>query len=155
MGSSRALRYDGERAAGDRLGRDLELVATAQGGAPREDVVVAVPDLGQDVLGVLDGVALGEPVALVEDLARLVRRLLLMLEKMHTPAAYNFVVHTRPTAFHDAAAFHWWMEIFPRLTKLAGFEWGSGCLINPVSPEAAATHLRSVARQLAKADRLT
>ncbi|QDV11575.1 Galactose-1-phosphate uridylyltransferase [Rosistilla oblonga] len=82
------------------------------------------------------------------DLAVLVRKLLKLVESILSPAAYNFIIHTRPTAFHDTAAFHWWMEIFPRVTKLAGFEWGSDCYINPVLPEAAATHLRSLSRQL-------
>ena len=91
----------------------------------------------------------------LDDLARLVRRLLQLLETIHSPPAYNFIVHTRPTAFHDDAAFHWWMEIFPRVTKIAGFEWGSDCYINPVSPEAAATHLRRLSRQLAKSDKRT
>ena len=36
------------------------------------------------------------------------------------------------------------LEIIPRLTKLAGFEWGSGFYINPVPPEDAAAFLREV-----------
>lgn len=86
------------------------------------------------------------------DLARLVRHLLRLLESIHSPASYNFIIHTRPTAFHDSAAFHWWMEVFPRVTKVAGFEWGSDCYINPVTPEAATSHLRRLSRQLAKSD---
>ena len=43
------------------------------------------------------------------------------------------------TISHD---YHWHVEIFPRLTKMAGFEWGTGCYINPVSPEDAAEYLR-------------
>ena len=35
-------------------------------------------------------------------------------------------------------------EIFPRLTRVAGFEWGSGFYINPVPPEQAAAFLREV-----------
>lgn len=38
--------------------------------------------------------------------------------------------------------YHWHIEILPRLTKLAGFEWGTGFYINPVSPEQAAGFLR-------------
>ena len=30
------------------------------------------------------------------------------------------------------------MEIIPRLTRVAGFEWGTGFYINPVPPEQAA-----------------
>jgi UDPglucose--hexose-1-phosphate uridylyltransferase len=33
----------------------------------------------------------------------------------------------------------------PRLTQVAGFEWGSGFFINPVVPEAAARFLREAA----------
>jgi UDPglucose--hexose-1-phosphate uridylyltransferase len=39
--------------------------------------------------------------------------------------------------------YHWHIEIVPRLTKVAGFEWSTGCFINPYAPEAAASHLRS------------
>ncbi len=39
--------------------------------------------------------------------------------------------------------FHWHVELIPRLTKMAGFEWGTGFFINPVSPEDAAGFLRA------------
>ena len=66
--------------------------------------------------------------------------------------AYNLTLQTAPspaprpghpeywgTIVHD---YHWHVEIFPRLTKMAGFEWGTGCYINPVSPEDAARYMR-------------
>jgi UDPglucose--hexose-1-phosphate uridylyltransferase len=40
---------------------------------------------------------------------------------------------------HD---FHWHLEILPRLTPMAGFEWGTGFYINPSPPEDAAAFLR-------------
>ena len=40
--------------------------------------------------------------------------------------------------------FHWHMEIIPKLTKVAGFEWGSGFYINPTPPEDAAKFLREI-----------
>ncbi|MGC9218943.1 MAG: galactose-1-phosphate uridylyltransferase, partial [Athalassotoga sp.] len=40
--------------------------------------------------------------------------------------------------------YHWHLEIDPRLTKLAGFEWGSGFYINPMPPEDAAKYLKEV-----------
>jgi UDPglucose--hexose-1-phosphate uridylyltransferase len=40
--------------------------------------------------------------------------------------------------------YHWHIEVIPRLTKIAGFEWGSGFYINPVPPESAAGFLRDV-----------
>ncbi len=67
---------------------------------------------------------------------------------------YNFMFHTAPntqteprrpnywaTINHD---FHWHLEILPRLTKVAGFEWGTGFYINPTPPEVAASFLREV-----------
>ena len=38
--------------------------------------------------------------------------------------------------------YHWHIEIIPKLTQVAGFEWGTGFYINPVSPEEAAKALR-------------
>jgi UDPglucose--hexose-1-phosphate uridylyltransferase len=45
---------------------------------------------------------------------------------------------------NERTHFHWHLEIVPRLTKQAGFEWGSGMYINPVPPESAAEFLRAV-----------
>jgi UDPglucose--hexose-1-phosphate uridylyltransferase len=41
--------------------------------------------------------------------------------------------------------YHWHLEIMPKLTKVAGFEWGSGFYINPTPPERAADLLRGTA----------
>jgi UDPglucose--hexose-1-phosphate uridylyltransferase len=58
---------------------------------------------------------------------------------------YNFIVHTAPYHYPAKHAYHWHIEIMPRLTQVAGFEWGSGFFINPVVPEAAARFLREAA----------
>jgi UDPglucose--hexose-1-phosphate uridylyltransferase len=57
------------------------------------------------------------------------------------------VIHTAPrlaNGFGDSLkeAYHWRIELFPRLTTVAGFEWGSDCYINPIAPETAADALR-------------
>jgi UDPglucose--hexose-1-phosphate uridylyltransferase len=44
--------------------------------------------------------------------------------------------------FADAPRAHWYLEIFPRLAAVAGFELGSGSAINIVDPEEAARALR-------------
>ena len=36
------------------------------------------------------------------------------------------------------------LEILPRVTRVAGFEWGTGFYINPVAPEDAAQFLREM-----------
>ncbi len=80
------------------------------------------------------------------ELSLFVRRLIGLLESAYSPVAYNFVIHTRDVSTSDRAGFHWWIDLFPRITKVAGFEWGSGGMINPVAPEKAAAHLRSLDR---------
>lgn len=55
---------------------------------------------------------------------------------------YNFIVHTAPYHYETQHAYHWHVEVMPRLTQVAGFEWGSGFFINPVVPEEAARFLR-------------
>ena len=67
---------------------------------------------------------------------------------------YNFVFHTSPNTetTHRRAGywqslsfdFHWHVEILPRLTRVAGFEWGTGFYINPTAPEDAARFLREI-----------
>jgi UDPglucose--hexose-1-phosphate uridylyltransferase len=79
----------------------------------------------------------------VEQLAWLVHRLLRSIEVCYPQAAYNYVLHTAPQGLRNSNAFHWRLEIFPRLTRMAGFEWGSDCFINPLPPETAAQRLRN------------
>ena len=55
---------------------------------------------------------------------------------------YNFVLHTQPLRSESLKHFHWHFEIVPKLTSIAGFEWGSGFYINPMPPEEAALYLR-------------
>jgi UDPglucose--hexose-1-phosphate uridylyltransferase len=63
---------------------------------------------------------------------------------LRPPLAYNVVLHTAPVGEARFAAFHWHWELIPRTTSLAGFEWGTGMFINPVSPERAAIRLRAL-----------
>jgi len=57
---------------------------------------------------------------------------------------YNFIIHTSPINGHGREDYHWHVEIMPKLSKVAGFEWGSGFYINPVPPEIAARNLLGV-----------
>lgn len=83
----------------------------------------------------------------IADLAQLTHRLAGWLERVHQPIAYNYTLHTRPLGVGSDECFHWWMELFPRMSRSAGFEWASECFINPMMPETAAAHLRDFARQ--------
>jgi UDPglucose--hexose-1-phosphate uridylyltransferase len=57
---------------------------------------------------------------------------------------YNLIVHSAPlheeTGMNDF--YHWHVEVMPKLTRVAGFEWGTGFYINPTGPEEAAEVLR-------------
>ena len=57
---------------------------------------------------------------------------------------YNFVLHTQPLRSQPLDHYHWHFEIVPKLTSIAGFEWGSGFYINPMPPEDTCRYLREV-----------
>jgi UDPglucose--hexose-1-phosphate uridylyltransferase len=54
---------------------------------------------------------------------------------------YNVILHSAPGSA-PAPAFHWYLEILPRLSVVAGFEMGTGVFVNIVAPEVAASRLR-------------
>ncbi len=79
-------------------------------------------------------------------LARILKETLLRINLTLGAPPYNFVIHTSPcNEPHGPQQFHWHLEIMPKLTRVAGFEWGTGFYINPTPPEDAATYLRDVA----------
>ncbi len=78
------------------------------------------------------------------EVSRLMREIIGRIECAIGSVAYNYFLHTRPFDMPAYDHYHWHIEIIPRLTKVAGFEWSTGCFINPYPPEAAAEHLRSV-----------
>lgn len=83
-----------------------------------------------------------------EGLAGILKNVLDKLEVALDDPPYNYVVHTAPFDQGSLEHYHWHIEIFPRLTRVAGFEWGSGFYINPVLPEQAASFLRDVESDL-------
>jgi UDPglucose--hexose-1-phosphate uridylyltransferase len=78
----------------------------------------------------------------VGDLSRLFRRILGAVEKKFPDAPHNYWIHTSPFDRSPYDHYHWHMEFIPRITTQAGFEWGTGCFVNPVLPEVAAQTLR-------------
>jgi UDPglucose--hexose-1-phosphate uridylyltransferase len=85
----------------------------------------------------------------VETVARITKKVLLKIKVLLNDPPYNYVIHTAPfrrpypgywsTIEED---YHWHIEITPRLTRVAGFEWGSGFYICPALPEEAAKFLK-------------
>ncbi len=77
-----------------------------------------------------------------ESLAKALKNLLLRADKVLDYPAYNLVIHTAPVQEAAMDHYHWHIEFMPRLTKIAGFEWGTGFYQNPTPPEEAAKYLR-------------
>jgi UDPglucose--hexose-1-phosphate uridylyltransferase len=80
----------------------------------------------------------------ISDLARMLRSLLAKLYIGLQNPDLNFTVRSGPSDYTGARHFHWYVSVIPRLTRVAGFELGSGMFINTVLPEAAAEFLRSI-----------
>jgi len=80
---------------------------------------------------------------LADELAHVMRWVMAKLESALDRPAYNHIIHTAPFDTQQLRHYHWHIEIMPRLTHVAGFEWGSGFFINPVPPHEAAAVLRS------------
>ena len=85
------------------------------------------------------------------DLAAVFKQLLSRLKVVLDDAPYNYLLHTAPFRNQGGKVghwktieedYHWHIELIPRLTRVAGFEWGSGFYINPTPPEESAKYLR-------------
>ena len=89
-------------------------------------------------------------VAAIPDLATVLKSCLCKLHVLLDDPPYNIVLHTAPYRHHKKGVYwktveedtHWYLQIMPRLTMNAGFEWGTGIHINPTPPEEAALLLR-------------
>jgi UDPglucose--hexose-1-phosphate uridylyltransferase len=80
-----------------------------------------------------------------EQLAVMLKDMLMRLDKVLDYPAYNYIIHTSPIPESPNEHYHWHLEIMPKLTKIAGFEWGTGFHINPTPPEESAKFLREAA----------
>jgi UDPglucose--hexose-1-phosphate uridylyltransferase len=74
--------------------------------------------------------------------AKLLRDTLQRLDVVLDRPAYNYVIHTSPIGEEINEHYHWHVEMMPKLTKVAGFEWGTGFYICPTPPEESARFLR-------------
>lgn len=75
-------------------------------------------------------------------LAQILQQTLKQMDAVLDLPPYNFMIHTSPIKNNSNDYYHWHIEIKPKLTKIAGFEWGSGFYINPTPPEEAAKFMR-------------
>jgi UDPglucose--hexose-1-phosphate uridylyltransferase len=79
-----------------------------------------------------------------ESLARLLGDILRRMNRALQFPPYNLLIHSAPIVEPAGEYYHWHVEIIPKLTKIAGFEWATGFYLNPTSPEEAAQVLRDV-----------
>jgi UDPglucose--hexose-1-phosphate uridylyltransferase len=76
-------------------------------------------------------------------LASILKDTITSLKKIFNNVSYNFIVHSSPiNGDGDTEGYHWHLELMPKLTRVAGFEWGSGFYIVVTPPELAASYLR-------------
>ena len=87
----------------------------------------------------------------LKNLGKVMKELLSKLKKGLNDPPYNYVIHTAPFRRKKSGYwktidqdYHWHIEIMPRLTRVAGFEWGTGFYICPITPEDCAKFLREV-----------
>jgi len=88
--------------------------------------------------------------AKLEELSKALKIVLSKLKNGVNDPPYNMVIHTAPFRRTKKAGYwttveedyHWHIEIMPRLTGVAGFEWGTGAYINTVTPEDATEYLK-------------
>lgn len=78
----------------------------------------------------------------VAAVGRALRTVLARLRGSLGSVSYNLVFHTAP--HRHAGPFHWHVHVLPRITSVAGFEQGTGVMIDIVAPELAAQHLTVV-----------
>lgn len=77
-----------------------------------------------------------------EGLARMLKSVLGRMNRTLEQPSYNLIIHSSPFTEETSDYYHWHVELMPKLTRTAGFEWGTGFYINPTSPEEATEVLR-------------
>lgn len=75
-----------------------------------------------------------------DKLAALMQTTVLALNRALDSPSINLIFHNSPLPVRSR--FHWFLQVFPRLTLQGGFELGSGMQINVVDPGEAASRLR-------------
>lgn len=80
----------------------------------------------------------------MEDLGRVLRTVLAKLYYGLQDPDFNYTIRSAPAENRGVMYYHWYLSVIPRLTRVAGFELGSGMFINTVLPEVAAGFLRNI-----------
>jgi UDPglucose--hexose-1-phosphate uridylyltransferase len=78
----------------------------------------------------------------MKNLGEIMADVLHKIDKTLDNPPLNFYIHTLPTIHESSAAYHWHVEIAPRVSRYGGFELGSDVIINTMPPESAKMYLK-------------
>lgn len=76
------------------------------------------------------------------EMAKILRETIQRLKIALSEPSYNFIIHSSPFDCENYDYYHWHIEIIPRLSRVAGFEWGTGFYLLPTPPELAIKYLK-------------
>jgi len=127
---------EAELASGDRVvfaDDDVACIAPFWSGAPYE--LLLMPRRHEPHLQHAESVSLAS-------MGRAIRDAVAHLESAIGDVAYNLGFHTAP--HEHAGEYHWHVHLWPNLVTQAGFERGTGVMINVMPPELVAETLRAV-----------
>lgn len=88
----------------------------------------------------------------LDRLAELLPRVLRALRTTFPGASYNFVARSFANGRPEELAYHWHLDVIPRLVRPDGFEVGGGIPLNTVAPETAAAQLRAALHSGGRSD---
>jgi UDPglucose--hexose-1-phosphate uridylyltransferase len=80
----------------------------------------------------------------MESLSRILSETLGKIGRLLNRPDYNLIIHNAPCQNSVGEFYHWHIEFMPVLARVAGFEWGTGFYINPISPEESVQSLKTV-----------
>src|SRR5205085_5436257 len=76
------------------------------------------------------------------NLSKIMKNMMARIKTVLDDPPFNYIIHISPLKDQPLPYYHWHIEVIPKLTKIAGFEWGTGFYINPTAPEEAAQFLK-------------
>ncbi|MBN2398909.1 MAG: galactose-1-phosphate uridylyltransferase [Candidatus Aminicenantes bacterium] len=80
----------------------------------------------------------------LESLSSILSETLNKISRLLNHPDYNLIIHNAPCQNNVGDFYHWHIEFMPVLSRVAGFEWGTGFYINPISPEESVQSLKAV-----------
>lgn len=83
------------------------------------------------------------PAPVLRDITLLTQKVIKNMNRSLGGPDFNLFVHEAPVDGKEYGYHHWHVELFPRTSVLAGFEFSTGTYINTVDPDTAAARLKN------------